>query len=196
MCCRGGPRASPPQTPSLISTKLLRWLMARHAAHALLSATKRVCAYGVLALLLQCFYYYFSEQPTALFFFRFGYGVCVRCLCAPLKLVLVRVPRWMSVVRNSPSSAVSRGRHTGISMKRVLTCLLFTAAATGGMAFQLMASRSSSRAPTQMKASQSESFSRRALLEKARCARSERAHVLRYSYSLCAWGNETRMCLP
>ncbi|CBN77207.1 expressed unknown protein [Ectocarpus siliculosus] len=55
-------------------------------------------------------------------------------------------------------------------MKRVLACLLVTSAATGGMAFQLMASSSSSRAPTQMKASASESVSRRALLEKASVA--------------------------
>ncbi|CAM9312062.1 unnamed protein product [Ectocarpus sp. 13 AM-2016] len=56
-------------------------------------------------------------------------------------------------------------------MKRVLAYLLVTSAATGGMAFQLMASSSSSRrAPTSMKASGSESLSRLALLEKASVA--------------------------
>ncbi|CAB1114839.1 unnamed protein product [Ectocarpus sp. CCAP 1310/34] len=59
-------------------------------------------------------------------------------------------------------------------MKRVLARLLVISAATGGMAFQLMASSSRSRSPTQMKASASEIISRRALLEKARCAE----HVL------------------
>ncbi|CAM9847718.1 unnamed protein product [Ectocarpus sp. 4 AP-2014] len=56
-------------------------------------------------------------------------------------------------------------------MKTVLACLLVASAATSGMAFQLMASSSSSsRAPTTMKASGSESVSRRALLEKASVA--------------------------